>query len=139
MTTSMRARSPLHPTEPSTDFDFEDDDFEAFARHEPRRRPTIVAVVVVGALLVGVLGYMGGRASAASPPQGCLDAIEIADRAFAQTDAALASTADAIQAVIDGELPEAAGILSRTRAAQSDLGGAWARLEAAADACRAGD
>ena len=134
MSTSVMRRSAPPPViEPSTDF-------PTFEDEEPvrRSRAWIVALVVLGALVVGAVGFVVGRATAPETvPAPCVQALQSADAAFT---AALAQfgTIEASALTALEEPTEADSVLQDARFGQAELQGLRASFDAASAACRAG-
>lgn len=135
MSTSVMPRHAPPPVfEPSTDFPTYEDE-------EPveRSRAWIVALVVLAALLLGVVGFVAGRATApASPPVACVEALQSADAAFTAALAELGTIEAGALSVIDGELGEADSVLQGARLGQAEIVRLRSSFEAAAAICRAG-
>ena len=134
MSTSVMRRSAPPPViEPSTDF-------PTFEDEEPvrRSRAWIVALVVLGALVVGAVGFVVGRVTAPETvPAPCVQALQSADAAFT---AALAQfgTIEASALTALEEPTEADSVLQDARFGQEELQGLRASFDAASTACRAG-
>lgn len=134
MSTSVMRRSAPPPViEPSTDF-------PTFEDQEPvrRSRAWIVALVVLGALVVGAVGFVVGRVTAPETvPAPCVQALQSADAAFT---AALAQfgTIEASALTALEEPTEADSVLQDARFGQAELQGLRASFDAASTACRAG-
>jgi len=134
MSTSVMRRSAPPPViEPSTDFPTLEDE-------EPvrRSRAWIVALVVLGALVVGAVGFVVGRVTAPETvPAPCVQALQSADAAF---NAALAQfgTIEASALTALEEPTEANSVLQDARFGQAELQGLRASFDAASTACRAG-
>jgi len=134
MSTSVMRRSAPPPViEPSTDF-------PTFEDEEPvrRSRAWIVALVVLGALVVGAVGFVVGRVTAPETvPAPCVQALQSADAAFT---AALAQfgTIEASALTALEEPTEADSVLQDARFGQAELQGLRASFDAASTACRAG-
>ncbi len=134
MSTSVMRRSAPPPViEPSTDFPTLEDE-------EPvrRSRAWIVALVVLGALVVGAVGFVVGRVTAPETvPAPCVQALQSADAAFT---AALAQfgTIEASALTALEEPTEADSVLQDARFGQAELQGLRASFDAASTACRAG-
>jgi hypothetical protein len=134
MSTSVMRRSAPPPViEPSTDFPTLEDE-------EPvrRSRAWIVALVVLGALVVGAVGFVVGRVTAPETvPAPCVQALQSADAAFT---AALAQfgTIEASALTALEEPTEADCVLQDARFGQAELQGLRASFDAASTACRAG-
>ena len=132
-TSVMRRPAPPPIIEPSTDFPTIEDE-------EPVRRPRawIVALVVIGALAVGLIGFALGRSTAPQAASAsCVEALQTADAAFT---AALAQfgTIEASALTALEEPTEADSVVQDARLGQAELQRFRASFGAAAAVCRAG-
>ena len=122
--------------EPSTDFPTLTDVVEDEAAVRTSRG-WIVALVAVGALLVGSLGYLIGRESA-PVPSACERAVQLGRQATATAISDLGTIRESMLVFLDGERTEADSILSEARLDVEGLGRLEARLAAAAEDCLSG-
>jgi hypothetical protein len=132
-TSVMRRPAPRPVIEPSTDFPTLEDEEVV-----PRSRAWIVGLAVLGALVVGALGFVVGRATAPQTiPAPCVQALQQADAAFT---AALAQfgTIEASALTALEEPAEADSVIQDARLGQTELTGLRTSFDAAAAACRAG-
>jgi hypothetical protein len=134
MSTSVMRRSAPPPViEPSTDFPTLEDE-------EPVRRSYawLVALVLLGAVVVGAIGFAVGRSTAPSAvPAPCVQALEQADAAFTAVLAQLGTIEASALTAMD-EPTEADSVVQDARYGQAELQRLRASFDAAAAACRAG-
>jgi len=134
MSTSVMHRPAPPPVfEPSTDFPTLEDE-------EPVRRSYawIVTLVVLGAVVVGAVGFAIGRATAPTVvPTPCVQALQRADAAFTAAVAQLGTIESSALTALD-EPTEADSVLQDARYGLTELQGLRASFDAAAAACRAG-
>ncbi len=132
-TSVVPRRMPSPVAEPSTDFPTLEDEVPT-----RRSRVWIVALIVVGAALVGALGFVVGRVTAPEAvPARCVQALERADAAF---EAALAQfgTIEASALTALEEPVEIDSVIQDARLGIAELQGLRTGYDAASAACRAG-
>lgn len=132
-TSVMRRPAPPPVIEPSTDFPTLEDEEQV-----PRSRAWVVALVVIGALVLGALGFVVGRATAPqtlSAP--CVQALERADAAFTAAVAQF-GTIEASALTALEEPAEADSVVQDARLGQAELQELRSSFDAASAACRAG-
>jgi hypothetical protein len=136
MSAPARHLSAVPQIEPSTDFPALDDAIEhPVVTH--RSRGGLVALVALGAIVIGAVAFIGGRVSA-PPSDACLQALDRADIAFTAATVEFGTIEQSALAVIDGELPEAHSIVSDARYGANTIEQIQAGFDTVAAACRAG-
>jgi hypothetical protein len=105
---------------------------------QPDRPRTTIGLVLVlaGALLVGMIGFALGRATAGIPAA-CGRAIDLADRTATLAVADLRTVREGMLVFLDGETPEAYSILGDATLGEDELRNLRAELDIALEACLA--
>ena len=120
--------------EPSTDFPTLD--LVPPLTQPYRPRTSIGLLVLAGALLVGMIGFALGRATAGIPTP-CERAIDLADRTATLAVADLRTVREGMLVFLDGETPEAYSILRDATLGEDELRDLRAELDTALEACLA--
>lgn len=97
----------------------------------------VAAIAALALLLGGGVGFALGGATA-DTPKACLDAVSLADAGFALAADDLVGIEEGLNAVLDGELPEAYGVLAEVRLRMAEMWALRAEYRVAAAACRRG-
>src|SRR3989304_55150 len=132
MATSLR---PAPSYEPSTDFPTLDLVPPPAKRDRSVRWMTAV-LILAGTILVGMIGFAVGQATAGIPAA-CERALDLADRTAALAVADLRTIREGMLVFLYGEAPEAYSILGDAQVGGDGLRGYRTELAIAAEACLA--
>ena len=120
---------------PSTDFPTLDLVPPPAKRDRSVRWMTAV-LILAGTILVGMIGFAVGQATAGIPAA-CERALDLADRTAALAVADLRTIREGMLVFLDGETPEAYSILGDAQVGVDELRGYRTELAIAAEACLA--